>query len=60
MTCNISKVCEKILGSPLISFLEAHGFGDSQWAFRRESSARDLLTVLTATWIRELYKGRKI
>ena len=60
MTCNVSKIVEKVLKNPLISFLEKHGYGNAQWAFRKESSARDLLLVLVSTWIRKICMGRKI
>ena len=60
MTCNISKIVEKIIGHPLVNFLQQFGFGDSQWAFRKKSSSKDLLTVMTGTWIRTICSGHKI
>ena len=44
----------------MINVLETHGFGDTQWLFRKESSARDLLTIFTSTWIRAICMGHKI
>ena len=32
ITCNISKIAEKVIGNPLIAYLQQFGFGDSQWA----------------------------
>ena len=40
--------------------LQLHGYGDAQWAFRKESSARDLLTILSSTWIKSICMGKKI
>ena len=45
LTTILSKVVERTIGNPLIAHLQSHGFGDHQWALRKMSSARDLLTV---------------
>ena len=34
------KTVERVIGLPLTRFLEQHGYGDAQWAFRKMSSAR--------------------
>lgn len=60
MTCNIFKIAEKVIGHSLILFLQQFGFGDSQWAFRKQSSSRDLLTILVGSWIRGICSGKKI
>ena len=60
ITCNISKIAEKVIGNPLIAHLQQFGFGDSQWAFRPNSSSRDLLTILTSNWILAIRTGNKI
>ena len=36
LTCNLSKIVEKCLNNPCF-FLQVHGYGDAQWAFRKES-----------------------
>ena len=51
MTTIISKTVEKLIGQPLINFLEKHGYGNAQWAFRKKSNARDLVTVCVARWV---------
>ena len=51
LTCILSKVIEKTIGNPLISFLAQHGYGDSQWGFRKHSSACDLVLVCVSKWI---------
>ena len=47
-TTILSKTIERMLGQVLVPFLEAKGFGNAQWAFRKKSSARDLVTVYLA------------
>ena len=51
---------ERVVGNPLITFLQAKGFGDAQWAFRKNSSARDLVTVSVARWVLRICQGSKI
>ena len=40
-----------MIGSPLIAWLQAHGFGNAQWVFRKLASARDLVTISLAKWV---------
>ena len=51
LTSIVSKCVERVIGQPLIAFLEAHGFGSAQWAFRKKCSARDLSLVCVSRWI---------
>ena len=51
LTCILSKVVEKTIGNPLITFLSQHGYGDNQWGFRKQSSASDLVLVCVSKWI---------
>ena len=60
LTCILSKVTERVIGNPLVAFLEKHGYGDSQWAFRKKSSSRDLVTLSIAIWVMHICRGRKI
>ena len=60
LTSNIAKVAERAIGNPLIAFLEVHGFGTNQWAFKKLSSARDLVLVCVSSWILSCCRGRKI
>ena len=60
LTSILSKVAERIIGSPLIAFLQQHGFGDAQWAFRKKTGARDLVTCTIASWIVGICPGSKI
>ena len=60
LTSIMSKTVERVIGLPLTRFLEQHGYGDAQWAFRKMSSARDLVTVYVAQWVLLICQGRKI
>ena len=51
LTCILSKVVEKTIGNPLISFLSQQGYGDNQWGSRKQSSASDLVLVCVAKWV---------
>ena len=39
LTPIISKVVERVIGQPLISYLETHAFGNAQWVFREKSNS---------------------
>ena len=60
LTSIMSKVVEKTIGNPLISHLQQHGFGKSQWGFRKRCSSRDLVLASVARWILSICKGKKI
>ena len=60
LTCILSKIVERVIAQPLVPFLEQHGFGTSQWAFRKKSSARDLVTICAARWVLAISKGLKV
>ena len=60
LSCIMSKVIERVIGNPLITFLQARGFGDAQWAFRKHASARDLVTASVARWVLRICQGCKI
>ena len=48
LTAILSKTVERMIGQTLVPFLESKGFGNAQWAFRKRSSARDLVTMCLA------------
>ena len=60
LSCILSKVIERVVGNPLIAFLQAKGFGDAQWAFRKQSSARDLVTASVARWVLRICQDSKV
>ena len=60
LTSSLSKVVEHVIGNPLIAFLQQHGFGDSQWAFRKQCSSRDLALICMSTWIKAICSGKKV
>ena len=60
LTSILSKVVERVIGNPSIAFLEARGYGEAQWAFRKKSSARDLLTICGAMWSPLMCQGHEI
>ena len=44
-----------------MKYLEESGAsGETQWAFREGHSCRDLVALLTATWVLDLHAGKKI
>jgi hypothetical protein len=60
LTSIMSKAVERVSSQPLTRFLQQQGYGNAQWAFRRMSSARDLVIVYVAQWVLLIYQGRKI
>ena len=60
LTPCISKVVEHVIGNPLIAFLQRHGFGDKQWAFRKQCSSRDLALICMSSWIKAICSGQKV
>ena len=60
LTSILSKTVERVIGTPLVAFLERFGYGTAQWAFRKKASAKDLVTIYVAKWIRLICQGRKI
>ena len=60
LSCILSKVIERVVGNPLVAFLQLKGYGDAQWAFRRNSSARDLVTASVARWVLRVCQGYKV
>ena len=60
LTSILSKTVERVLGSPLTSFLEQHGYGNAQWAFRKKCSARDMVLMCVARWVLLICQGKKI
>ena len=56
----LSKAIEKIIGDPLAKYLQQYGYGDHQWGFRKQCSARDLILVCVSNWILAICGGRKI
>ena len=60
LTTILSKTAERIIGCPLIPFLQNKCFGIHQWAFTPRLSARDLVTALMMSWILAVCCGSKI
>ena len=60
LICILSQTVERIIGHPMAKFLGSEGYGDAQWAFRKMTSARDLVTVCVAWWVLLICQGRKI
>ena len=60
LTSIVAKTIERAIGNPLIMYLQDHGFGTSQWAFRKMSSSRDLVLVCVSQWILAICSGFKI
>ena len=52
LTAVLSKAVERVLGKIITDHFEATGaYGDSQFAFRRGRSCRDLVTILVCNWV---------
>jgi len=60
LTPCISKVVEHVIGNPLIAFLQRHGFGDKQWAFRKQCSSCVLALICMSSWIKAICSGQKL
>ena len=61
LTSVLSKVVEGVIAEVLVKYLEESGAsGETQWAFREGHSCRDLVALLTATWVLDLHAGKKI
>ena len=56
----VAKTVERTIALPLVTFLEKHGYGKPQWAFRKGSAARDLVTVYVAKWVLCICQGLKV
>ena len=52
ITSILSKVAERVIGAPFLRMLESHDcFGEHQWAYRKQRSSKDLITLLMRSWI---------
>ena len=61
LTTVLSKTVERVISKTLGDYLEETGaMGETQWAFRAGHSCRDLVALVTATWILRLHAGVKI
>ena len=57
----LSKALEGVIAQVLVKYLEESGAsGHTQWAFREGHSCRDLIALLTSTWILHLHAGKKV
>ena len=61
LTSVMSKVVERVIAATLVPHLETvNAFGMNQWAYRKGRSSRDMLALLTVTWLQAFDKGQKI
>ena len=61
ITSILSKVAERVIGTPLLHMFESHNcFGKHQWAYRKHRSSKDLITLLTCAWIFAFCTGKCI
>ena len=56
----LAKVVERVLGMPLMPFLERTTFGTNQWAYRKRHSAKDLAFLCISRWILQICTGHKV
>ena len=61
LTTVLSKTVERVISKSIGSYLEQSGaHGDTQWAFRKGHSCRDLVALATMAWLLDLHAGREI
>ena len=61
LTCQLSKVVERLLKSRLMPFVtRSEGFGPNQFAYTPARGARDVLAMLVMIWVQALALGRKV
>jgi len=61
ITSILSKVVERIIGAPMLSFFTRQEcYGLHQWAYRPHRSSKDLVTLLICSWLASIYGGRCI
>ena len=60
LTSILSKTVERVIGRPLVPYLQHRCFGAYQWAFTPGLSARDLVTALLMSWILAICAGSKV
>jgi hypothetical protein len=61
LTTVFSKAVERLIGSVLVPFLQTTlAFGANQWANQKNRSGRDMLTLLTTTWLQAFANGQKV
>jgi len=60
LTTILSKVAERLVGIHLVPVLQRTVFGDSQWAFSKGLSSRDLVSMSMMSFILAVCTGMKI
>ena len=60
LTCTMSKVAERVIGSPLVAYLEQHGFAKNQWAYRKQCNSRDLVLMFVTSSVLAICSGYKV
>jgi len=60
LTSVLSKIAEKVIGNPLVPYLQATAFGPNQWGFSTGVGAKDLVTMLVMSWTLAVCSDRKV
>ena len=60
LTCIVSKVVERVIGNPLIAYLQQFGYGTNQWAYRKQCSSRDLALMCLTSCVLAICQGKKM
>ena len=60
LTTILSKVAERLVGIHLVPVLQRTAFGDSQWAFSKGLSSRDLVSMSMMSFILAVCTGKQI
>ena len=60
LTSIVSKVVERVIGNPLITYLQQFRYGTSQWAYRKRCSSRDLALMCFTSCVLAVCQGNKM
>jgi len=60
LTSILSKVVERVIGSPLIAYLQEKGYGLNQWAYRKRCSSRDMALMCITSCVLAICQGYKM
>ena len=60
LTCQMAKIVERVISTPLVRHLQCNAFGNNQWAFTKGRSARDLIALCISNWILRICTGSKV
>ena len=60
LTNILAKVLERVIDPPLVAYLQQHGFGSNQWAYRKRCGSRDLALMCITSCVVAICSGHKM